>query len=243
MSARSGRRTLAAGTVHVWSIGLDPPRTRLDELRGWLCAEERQRAARFRFARHRDRFVAARGQLREILAGYEDVEPAALRFAYGAHGKPRLAGGSVRFNLSHSDGEALLAVAAGRDVGIDLERVRPDADCTAVARRFFSRAEATALLALPPAARAAAFFAVWTRKEAFVKARGDGLAVPLADFDVSIAALGPVRLLRTAWDPAEAGRWSLRTLDVAPGFAAALAVFGPQPEVRRWDARLASLGA
>jgi len=213
--------------LHIWAFGLDLGPGRLEALRSWLSSDERRRAARFRFSRDRDRFVAARGQLREILARYLGTAPDAVTFAYGPQGKPRLAAHeALGFNLSHSEGQALLAVTRDREVGIDLERIRPDVDCERIAVDFFSTAEAAALMAMPVAARPGAFFACWTRKEAFIKAMGGGLAVPLADFDVSLEPAGPARLLRTAWDPRDIERWSLQAVDVPTGFAAAIAVQG-----------------
>jgi 4'-phosphopantetheinyl transferase len=221
-----------ANGVHIWAFGLDLALGRLEVLQGWLSSDERLRAARLRFSRERDRFVAARGQLREILARYLQTTPDAVDFAYGPQGKPRLAGhDALRFNVSHSEGQALLAVARGQEVGIDLERIRPDVDCERIAIDFFSAAEGAALMAMPVAARPGAFFACWTRKEAFIKAMGGGLAVPLADFDVSLDPDGPARLLRTAWDPQETARWSLRELEGPPGFAAAIAVQGGPPRL------------
>lgn len=231
-----GAPPLVDREVHVWSLGLDPPRDRLEKLGLCLSPDEWDRAAAFRFALHRTRFVAARGQLRRILALYEGLPPDRITFVYGQHGKPGLAGSPLRFNLAHAAGEALIAVTVGSDLGIDLERVRSDCECVPLARCFFSTVESCALFAVPPEARGAAFFAIWTRKEAFVKATGGGLSIPLRDFDVSTAAAGPVRLLRTAWDPSEAARWSLCSLDAPPGFAAALAISGPARRVRRLDA-------
>lgn len=217
--------------VHVWSFRLDVTPKHLETLRSWLGDSERQRADRFRFQRHRDRFAAGRGQLREVLARYLGVEPSAVAFEYGPEGKPRLAGeGTLRFNLSHSEDQALLAVARDREVGVDIEKIRPELECEAMASRFFSPAEATALKSLPVSVRPQAFFAIWTRKEAFIKAKGGGLAIPLADFDVSCELSGPVRLLRAAWDPLETERWTLRMLETLPGFAAALAVGERPPE-------------
>lgn len=159
------------------------------------------------------------------------VPPGRVAFAYGAQGKPRLAGDGVRFNLSHAEDEAVLAVARDRELGIDIERIRPDVECDEIAQRFFSPAETAALMALPSSARPPAFFAGWTRKEAFIKAKGGGLGIPLADFEVSLDPAGPARLLRTSWDPDDAGRWWLQALDAPAGFAAALAVEGQEPRL------------
>lgn len=221
-----------ANDVDVWPFRLDVGPARLQELRRWLSADERQRADRFHFSRDRDRFVSGRGRVREILGRYLCVSPDTVRFAYGPQGKPRLADAAgLRFNVSHAEDEAVLAVARGREVGVDIERLRTDMDWEPIARRFFSPREAEALLALPPPARPPAFFAGWTRKEAFIKAVGGGLDIPLADFDVSLDPAGPARLLRTGWDPEEAGRWSLQAIQAPPGFAAAIAVQGGPPRL------------
>lgn len=227
---------LAPGEVHVWTFRLDLDRAWLEALERWLAPEERRRAATFRFARDRRRFVAARARLREVLARYLRVAPSEVTLAYGPQGKPCLARPEApRFNLSHSEEEAVLAVAGGREVGIDLEKVRPDFQCDRVARFFFSRAETAALSALPAAERPPAFFACWTRKEAFVKALGGGLAVPLADFDVSVDPDRPARLLHTAWDTREASRWSLHSIPAPGGYASAIAVEGPAPRIRAME--------
>ena len=174
---------------------------------------------------------AGRGQLREILARYLRVEPRAVAFEYGPQGKPRLAGeAALRFNLSHSEHEALVAVARDREVGIDVEIVRPTVECEALARRFFSPEETAALLALPASVRARAFFAYWTCKEAFLKAKGGGLNIPMDECEVSIEA-GAERIVRTAWDPRDAESWSLSVLPAPPGFTAAVVVEGERPRL------------
>ena len=223
---------LLADDVDIWSFPLDVEPARLEVLGRGLSPDENERAERFVFPRHRDRFRAGRGQLREILARYLRLTPSAVAFEYGPQGKPRLAGeAAVRFNLSHSEHEAVVAVARDREVGIDLERVRPTVECEQLAQRFFSPAETAALLALPSSVRPRAFYAYWTCKEAFLKAKGGGLNIPLDEFEVSIDA-GFARIVRTAWDPREAGRWSLSVLPAPPGFAAALVVEGERPRLR-----------
>src|SRR5206468_3118518 len=140
----------------------------------------------------------------------------------GVYGKPALTRASasepVRFNLSHSGSLALVAVTAGRDVGVDVERVRPEPNLEQIASRFFSAREAATLHALPVRLRTKAFFACWTRKEAFVKARGNGLSQQLDEFDVSLAPGEPARLLRTGWDPKEVTAWSLYELEAGIGY-------------------------
>ncbi len=233
-------RPVAAGAeVHVWRVALELPRARVEQLAQALSEEERARARRFVFEDARRRFTAARGALRAILGRYLGVAPGDLAFACNAHGKPALAGGAgeggLRFNISHADGLALVAVALGREVGIDIERVREDFATEEIATRFFSPAEFAALQALPAGARCAAFFNCWTRKEAYVKARGAGLSLPLDRFDVSLAPGEPAALLVTADEPAEASRWSLRELAPGAGYAACLAAAGHGWQPRLWQ--------
>ncbi len=224
---------LLADEVDIWFFPLDVEPARLEALRTGLSSDENERAERFVFPRDRDRFRAGRGQLREILARYLRVTPSAVAFEYGPQGKPRLAGeAAVRFNLSHSEHEAVVAVARDREVGIDLERVRPTVECESLAQHFFSPPETAALLALPSSVRSRAFYAYWTCKEAFLKAKGGGLNIPLDEFEVSVDA-SSARILWTAWDPREAGRWSLSVLPAPSGFAAALVVEGESPYLRQ----------
>jgi 4'-phosphopantetheinyl transferase len=173
-----------------------------------------------------------------ILSRYLDVEARLLRFRYGLRGKPAIAeefgADWLRFNLSHSQEVALYAVAREREVGIDVEYVRPDATDEQIAERFFSPRELAKLQALPVDIRAAALFAAWTRKEAYLKAKGEGLSLALNQFEVSLAPGEPAALVSTPWDPQEAARWSLQALTPGPGYAAALAVEGHDCQLRCW---------
>ena len=216
--------------VHVWRSSLDLPASYLDALLQTLAPDEQARAARFHFLEDRQHFIAARGILRAILSRYLGVEPARLRFCYGDHGKPNLVketgGDDLRFNVSHSHALALFAVTQNREVGIDVEWVRADIETDKIAGRFFSTLEVEALRGLPPPAQQVAFFNCWTRKEAYIKARGEGLSMPLDKFDVSLAPGEPVALLCTRGEPLEAGRWSLRELFPGSGYVAAVAAQG-----------------
>jgi 4'-phosphopantetheinyl transferase len=215
---------LRGDELHVWLVSLDPPPAALARLAGRLSPDERRRAARFRFERDRRRFQAARGALRELLAGYLGQQPERLGFVEGRHGKPELAdiGSGLRFNVSHSGELALCALSLRRELGVDIEQLRELADADALARRFFSTEESAALEALPAAQRLAAFFRCWTRKEAYLKALGAGLLQPLADFDVALfPEQGPCRF-SVSGRPEEAARWSLLGLDVGAGYVAAL---------------------
>jgi len=241
--------------VHIWQTGLDISEGCLERLYATLSDDERQRARRYRFARDRRQFVVARGALRGILGDYLCVAPARLRFVYTPYGKPSLdpacGGGELRFNLSHAGELALFAVTRGREVGIDLERLQPEPTDEAatlfVAQQFFSPWEVQELMALPAEMRGLAFYTCWTRKEAYIKARGEGLSLPLNQFDVSLSPGQPARLLRTCGDPREVTRWSLTALEPCAGYVGALVVEGEVGEIkyRQWQVRTPSrrLGA
>jgi 4'-phosphopantetheinyl transferase len=217
-----------AGEVGVWRVELDAEVPALAGYLGDLAPDERERAGRFHFERDRCRFVIARGVLRRLLAEALGSAPGEVAFRYGRHGKPELAGGQaasrLRFNVAHSDGLALFALAWGRGVGIDVERVRSGIDGEGIARRFFSAHEVAALHALPAAVREQAFFRCWTCKEAYVKALGQGLSLGLDRFDVSLDPAAPVALLAHRGAPEAPSRWMLVDVAAAPGYAAALAV-------------------
>jgi 4'-phosphopantetheinyl transferase len=219
---------LGRDEVHVWLAGLDVAR-QPDDLAP-LSAEERRRAARFHFERDRRRFTAARSCLRRLLGAYLGVSPAAIAFGAGPQGKPHLAGppaaSGLRFNLSHAGDLALIAVTREREVGADVECIRPVADLARLAASCFSPAERAQLLALQPDDRLAAFFRGWTRKEAYLKARGIGLSCAPERVEVSVRADEPARLLGVPGGPCEAMRWSLWGLTPAPEAVGAVVVEG-----------------
>jgi medium-chain acyl-[acyl-carrier-protein] hydrolase len=221
-------RPLADDEVHVWRVQLDQPDERLEALRRVLAPDEVQRGERFHFEKDRRHYVAGRGILRTLLGRYLGRNPADLQFGYNPQGKPQLAGESagLRFNLAHSHGLALVALCRGREIGVDLERIRPEFAGDPVARRFFSPREVATLRALPAERRHEAFFVCWTRKEAYLKATGKGLTLPLDCFDVSLAPDEPAALLATRHDPDEVRRWSMKALIPARDYAGALAVEG-----------------
>jgi 4'-phosphopantetheinyl transferase len=223
--------------VHVWKIYLKTPG--LCDNREILSTDERVRASRFRFHTDSDRFIAARSSLRIVLARYLRTRPAGIEFGVNSFGKPHLTGSrdelGLRFNLSHSHDMALLAVARNRDVGVDVEFRRADFATDEIAQRFFSRSEQNQLRATAPEKKTEAFFNCWTRKEAYIKARGEGLSFPLDQFDVSFAPDAPPALLGNRLDPAEVGRWSFEELSPADGYAAALSVEGNFSRLLLWD--------
>ena len=221
---------LGSDEIHVWRVTLDQTTSQIESFRHTLAADEQAKAERFYFRRDREHFIVARGVLRALLGFYLNKAPGCLSFRYSSHGKPALAwesgGDPVRFNLSHSHGVALYAVTRGREVGIDLEYIRSDLAVEQIAERFFSRREIAMLRALPIDLRTYAFFLCWTRKEAYLKARGEGLSLPLDQFDVSLIPGEPAALLSTDCGSPEALRWSLQELTPAPGYVAALAAEG-----------------
>lgn len=225
--------TLSGNEVHVWEGSLDQAPQAVQRFRALLSDDELERADRFRFDTHRSRYVVGRGQLRSLLARYLGARPAGLRFEYGEFDKPALAGGSdLHFNLAHSGAVVLYALTRAGEVGIDVElaEIRPRDE--RLAERFFSPAEVAVLRALPRSERPRAFLRCWTRKEAFLKARGDGLQLALRTFDVSLAPGQPVAVTRTEWSTSEPTEWSLRDLsDEHAGYIAALAIRTEAPPV------------
>jgi 4'-phosphopantetheinyl transferase len=230
---------LESDEVHVWQAALDQSPSRISSFLCTLSKDEQARAARFYFQMDRGRFIVAHGVLREILGRYLERPAQSVSFRYGPQAKPALAGESgleaIHFNMSHSHGLALYAVTRGREIGIDLEFVREGLEAEQMAGRFFSQREIATLRALPVGLRKHAFFLCWTRKEADIKARGEGLSMPLNQFDVSVVPGEPAALLGTRPDSHEALRWSLKELSVAPGYTSALAVEGHNWSLSCWQ--------
>jgi 4'-phosphopantetheinyl transferase len=217
--------------LHVWRIDLRAWAARREELAALLDADERSRAARFKFDRLTLGFTIARGRQRSILGRYLGLDPAALRFRLGAHGKPELdlveGAPPLRFNLSHSGDFVLLAVTRERRVGVDIEAMtRAIGEMEDIAERFFAPAEVAAWRALPSTDRRHAFFLCWTRKEAFLKALGDGLSRPLDSFEVELRPGASARLLSLDGDPAAAAAWRLVDLDPGSDYAGAVCYEG-----------------
>ena len=225
--------------VHLWRAWLDQPVAQVEQLAQTLAAEEQLRAERFHFERDRQHFIVGRGLLRTILGRYLELEPRQLHFIYGAHGKPALPEtlnpGQIYFNLAHAHGLVLYAITRGRDIGVDLEQIHPIDEIEQLAERFFSAQEIATLRALPPHQQQEAFFHCWTRKEAYLKATGAGLAQPLDQFDVSLAPDEPARLVRVAGQPQAVAYWSLQALTPAPGYVAALVVASHDWRLRCWQ--------
>jgi 4'-phosphopantetheinyl transferase len=234
---------LGRDEVHVWLASLDRRQSELKFFESILAKDEMDRAKRFYFQKDRERFIAGRGLLRVILSSYVGVPPGEIFFTYGSNGKPGLkrqdGQPAIDFNLAHSGGTAIFAITQDRAVGIDIESVKYEFPVESVAERFFSEAEVAALRRLPEQMKKIAFFKCWTRKEAFIKALGDGLSCPLSDFDVSLTPGEPARLLHVKWASEEASRWCMEDIDCIAGCAAAIVFSGPQcrMHVSPWDTK------
>ncbi len=218
-------RTLPPNALHLWRLPLDLPPETQAMVAGLLSPEERARAERFYFEADGRHFAAARGQLRQVLAAHTGLSPERVSLTADAHGKPHLTLDPLplHFNLAHSGAWALVVVARLWPVGVDLEKVRPDLERDAIAQRYFAPREAQRLSTLPPADQLPAFFRCWTRKEAYVKARGAGLSLPLDEFEVSLEARLP-HLLWVAGDDDEAAQWTLFEPLLPPDYFGAVAV-------------------
>jgi 4'-phosphopantetheinyl transferase len=230
--------------LHLWRVALPFRNVDSEGLERALTEDERESAARFRFERDRNRFIGARSALRQILANYVGQSPERLRFRYSSTGKPALdastVGRTLSFNVSHSHDVAVVAVSRRGEVGVDVERISPIPDMMAVAARMFSAGELDAIRSLPAPERVEAFFACWTRKEAYVKATGGGLSVPLDRFEMAVTPGRPAALLRHLDDPAEPSRWTVQAFSPWPQYAGAVvAPAAERPLVYRlFDARV-----
>lgn len=240
---------LPPGEIHLWMVALDADPAVVDSLARSLAADELERAARFRFDRHRRQYMVGRGALRALLGGYLGLTPGEVRFAYGPRGKPFLSvstapassatgasaappAGGLHFNLSNSHELALVGFLRGAEIGVDVEFLKPMPDLAQIAERFFSASERTALRQLPEDQKQEGFFNCWTRKEAYLKAVGEGLAAPLDSFDVTLVPGEPPRMLTLRGDADRAAGWCFRCFRPAPDYIGALAVEGGALPVR-----------
>jgi 4'-phosphopantetheinyl transferase len=230
---------LVDNEVHVWRAQLDVPSPQVQGLRGILTDDELDRANRFSFEIDRQRFIAARGTLRSILSRYITICPGHLRFYYNQYGKPFLApafsSDLLNFNLSHSASMAVYAITRNMEIGVDIERVCSDVEYEEIADRFFSANEMAVLRTIPTEKKLEAFYHCWTRKEAYIKAHGKGLSLPLDSFDVSFAPWEPPMLLITKDEPQARSLWTLLDLKPGPGYMGALAVKGIGCRFRYWE--------
>jgi 4'-phosphopantetheinyl transferase len=220
----------SCGMIHVWHAMLDSAFAgRREYFEGLLSPDEHERAGRYHFEKDRNRFVAARAILRTLIEGYSGLDARRITFKYNRYGKPLLEsddGQDLVFNVSHSGERALYVFARGMPVGVDLERLRSNVDHSQIARRFFTADETSVLEKLPEEQRLDAFFNGWTRKEALIKAMGQGLAFGLNSFDVSLRPGEPPVLLRTRYDEDDVEHWAIGDIPVESGYKAAFAARG-----------------
>jgi 4'-phosphopantetheinyl transferase len=229
--------TPGANEVHVWCVELDQPSSVIEALSGILSSDERTRASQFKYQHLRGRYIAGRATLRRLLGQALECDPARLEFKYNAHGKPELAdrhGQRMHFNVSHSDHLALIDITPTSPIGVDLEQVRAVRYDLQIAHRFFTARESADLEALPEAERIAAFFSLWARKEAWLKAKGVGIAEFLNRVQVSFLPGEAARVLHVAEEPEEAKEWTLVELNPARGFIGALAIRRSDVKVQCW---------
>lgn len=233
--------SLSENEVHVWRASFHQLYALFESFEEVISVDEQAKARRYRFEDNRKEYITARGFLRFLLGAYAGQNPQDLKFLYNPFGKPSLYNTTnqvqVKFNLSHAHGFVVYAFSINRELGIDIERIRPEAAHDGVAERFFSPAEVEVLRSLPHYAQPQAFFNCWTRKEAYIKARGEGLTIPLNQFDVSMIPGEPAELLESRVSPGETEKWTLRALPMGTQYAAALAVEGRDWELKCWDWR------
>jgi 4'-phosphopantetheinyl transferase len=221
------KKRMGTDEIDVWYFCLAAADEEVSRLYGWCSRDEITRANAFHLTMHRTLFVVGRGLLRATLGWYCRIEPKDIRFGYGANGKPFLlhpSQGSLFFSLAHCEDRALLAVSKNSELGADLERVRDFPEAESIAMGFFSPSEYESLLRVPPTRKTEAFFSCWTRKEAYLKAKGSGLSDGLEEFEVSLDPEEPVALLKQADQRYPLSQWSLLHLNLPPCFIGAIAI-------------------
>lgn len=213
--------------VHLWLISIDAMETQLENLWFILSGNEMKRTKRFHFEKDQKRFIVARGMLRTILSQYLNVEPKAHEFRYNQYGKPYLVENNfLRFNVSHSGDKVLYGITQGREIGVDVEYIKPFENAHQIVERYFSDNEKDQFHHLPDHMRNRAFFDCWTRKEAYIKAQGKGISLPLDAFSVSFLPGQPTCLLETKDVFKEKDRWTLSEVKIDKEYVAAVAVEG-----------------
>jgi len=215
---------LEPGVIQIHRVKLEASEEIIAAFEGFLCLDEIEHARRFRFPWLRSRYILARGALRLFLANYLNAQAREIRFDYGQQGKPRIHDAGLEFNISHSESIALMAFSRECEVGVDVEIIRPMADLDGLAQRFFHPAEVAELRSLAPEAQQEAFFVCWTRKEAYLKAGGEGLSIPLDSFRVTLSDSPQIVVTKNEQRSRRACRlWDLSS---RPDYAAALAYRG-----------------
>lgn len=221
---------LGLGEVHIWRIWLDVAQDEVESLQVSVSKNEMERSKKFHFRKDRERYIVAHSSLRHILSRYLDLPPDQIHFTYNEQGKPELDPAydynAMRFNLSHSDSVGLVAISRGSRLGVDVERIRLQAHIEEIAHRFFSPGEVRQLMSQPESQREEAFFRCWTRKEAYLKALGVGMLLPLDHFEVALEPGVPPKIIHIGGDEGEAERWNLYHIDPMEGYIGALVVEG-----------------
>ncbi len=234
--ASSPASDLAGDEIHVWSASLAQPEDVVASFAELLSDDEKARAGRFYFAKDRAHFIVGRGLLRKFLGNYLGLDPAWVELSYGPFGKPALKTGEInhtlQFNLAHSNGLALYAFCWNRALGIDLEHVRAMTNEDDFAAQIFSASESTHIASLAGEQKRRAFFKIWTCKEAFFKASGDGLTKPIDQAEIALDTEETARLVSIAGDPTQAAGWQLKTFQPGINYQAALAFQGRQAKIR-----------
>jgi len=231
---------LEKSQVHVWRVHLDLSEAGMSEMAKFLSVQEKEKAGRFYFSRDRKHYIATHGALRKVLSLYVKEHPALLKFLTNTYGKPHLAVAdeemvAPQFNVSHSHDVALFAIVRDGMVGIDVEKINPDFATMEIAERFFSRSEINKLCSLQGREQINGFFNCWTRKEAYIKAKGLGLSIPLNQFDVEPTPGKKPRLVASEFCPQDVGRLSMFSFDVKDDFVGALVVEGDEMNVEYYD--------
>jgi 4'-phosphopantetheinyl transferase len=219
--------SLNSTDIHIWKAKLNISLSTQNDFWQILSADEKTRANRFRFPHLRMHYIAARGVLRNLIAQYLSISPADIQFNYGKQGKPFLVNfPNFKFNVSHSEDLAVFAFAKEMEIGIDVEYINPKIDIEVIAPNFFSQNEVTTLFKLAPKERITGFFNCWTRKEAFIKAKGGGLSIPLDQFEVTLLAKDTPKILAINWAPEDVKNWSLFSFNPRKEFVGALTTNG-----------------
>lgn len=228
--------TLSDEEAHIWRADLELDECFQSSLLQLLSPDEKNRAHKFRFAKDRRNFIAARGILRTLIGKYLKLKPAEISFQYNEFGKPGIVNNNyLHFNISHSQNVALFAFTKKFNIGVDVEFVNPNIEVKDIATNFFSENEILKLLVLPEKQQTLGFFNCWTRKEAFIKAVGEGLSFPLDKFEVSLEPDKPAKLLATDWDPKAVLNWSMYSMSPREDFVGSLVIEGLVEKVKFWN--------
>lgn len=226
---------LLKNETHIWCLPLNLNKSELDKVKSLLIIDEKERAGRFHFDKHRNHYIAARGQMRRILSLYLNKDSESINFSYNEFGKPFLENKSLYFNISHSHKLALLAVNLIFDLGVDIEWMHRKTNLLEIGERFFSPNEYNELTSLPEELQQQGFFNCWTRKESYIKARGKGLGIPLSKFEVSLIPDEYPLLKSTAHDPEAINNWKLHAFNPHPEYAAGLTINTDYTRLKFWN--------